>query len=168
MTTDDESEHSALSQTAAPSYVMPPPPELPPGSKPVKKRPASIIVIGILFFVGAAVEITGLFQSSKFSDTLTIINRIDSLLFCLVQIATAIGLLQCRPPARTAAIVILIIRFVTMVPLTLVEAMQFGVSAAMAIAGSIMVFSLVLVYFGVLIFFLTRPGVKAAFAEGSV
>jgi len=164
MTTDNESEHSPFYPAAQPS-ILPPPPELPPGVKPGRKRLASVIVIAILFFIGAAVEITGLFQSSHVSGTLTIINRTDSVLFCLAQIIVGIGLLQSRPPARIAAIIILIVRYLTMVTLTLVEVMQFGVSAEMAIVGSIVVFTVALVYFGILIFFLTRPGVKAAFTE---
>jgi hypothetical protein len=158
MAMDEKTEGAYL-----PGHLIPPPPLIPPS--PVK-RPVSVIVIALLFFIGAALECSGLFQPSHISSTMTTINHADSIVFMTLQILVGIGLLILHPAARTAAIVALVLRYLTTIPEGIIEIT--GTPTVMftaQLATFVVVLSLMTIYFSVLIFFLTRPYMKTAFGR---
>ena len=111
---------SAARPEAGAQPVSPIPPPMPANSytAPVAERPASIIVIAILFFIGSLTEFFELFlRNQHMGATVIVISSVVKVFFCVVLLLVGIGLLQLRAIARTGAIATLILRFVTYFPL---------------------------------------------------
>jgi len=151
------------------SRVPPPPPTAAYAAPLVARRPVSVIVIAILFFIGVAMEVAGLFQAVEGSSTFRLIGQIDSVVFALLQTVVGIALLQMRPWARVTAIITIIVRYVTTLPFIYIGSMYAAESNGLQmnnIIGSCAIIAFfLLIYFAILIIVLTRPGVKAAFAR---
>jgi len=170
MTTENESERSPLSPAAAPLHVLAPPPALPPGVRVGGKRLASAIVIGILFLVGSVFEVIGLVVPSTDPPLLLWINRVDCIIFAIILAVMGVGLLSMKPWARAGAIKAIVVRFILIIVLSLVElnftpAQPAFTSDSVRFTVYAVITAITALYYGILIFFLTRPGVKAAFDE---
>lgn len=156
------------SDPSAPPTRIPPTPliaPMPSATEPPMQIPASIIVIAILFFVGALVEFTGLFGSPFGSPTYNLVTRLDSLVFLLANILTGIGLLQRRAVARIGAMINILVRYLSMMLLMCWEVtthQAVSISPSMTMYVSIGIMAVTAVYFAALLFFLNRQAVKAA------
>jgi hypothetical protein len=147
----------------APSTPPPPPAfqEVPVGVA----RSTTPIVIGILFLVGAAVELLGVFTPLDGSVVMRTLNVIDSIVFCALLTFAGVGLLLYKRWAPTTAIVAMALRFLVSLPLTyqlLRDDTASGYSEefrlVLFIAGAVLIF----VYFLVLTIFLCLKNTRAA------
>ena len=167
MTTSDEQQDVTPPAPQAP-HLLPPPPAVAARPELRPARPASLIVISILFLIGGVSELLGLAQSTG-SKVWDIIGRVDSVLFFIVLTAIGIGLLLLKPWARTAAVYAIVMRFVTtlvfLVPNVPLITQGEVIPEALLIGILIGVMVMMGAYYGVLIYFLTRPYMKAAFAR---
>lgn len=146
------------------------PPLVPPTPVYVPShRPVSVIIIAVLFFIGVAVEIIGLFWH-EYSDMLTQAERVANVLFAVIYLVVGICLLKWLPAARVAAIITLIARFAISLPMVFLELAFHPRNLPMSqdlFIGTIEIeiaFAVLMgIYFALLIYYLTRPAVKAAF-----
>ncbi len=155
-----------------PPLPAPPMPNVPPAPPAFEEvpvttaRPATPVVIGILFILGALAEFGGLHGSLGKESLVQHINCVDSTVFGLGQLIVGIGLLHYRRWAPNAAITALILRYVTHLPLSyylmLDEPAVAGVSSTILQIVYIGISVILLVYFVVLIVFLSLRKTRAA------
>lgn len=164
MTTEERPAEQPV--TMQPHAQVPPPPPVSPFIEIQQQatRPISPRVIGILFFVGALVELSGLFGNDGEPRWLIITSIVDSLVFAIVLTVVGIGLVQYRVWAPRVSIISLVARFLTELPLLAyyIHVPPTATERQFFIIFFSIVYVLSLLYFATLIFFLTRPAVKAA------
>ena len=153
-------------QITAPSVSsIPPPPPLPGMAVQKRRRPICVVIIGILFLIGAIFEIWP--SSSHETGFYKIADDMSTVVFFLLELITGVGLVLWKPKIRVIAIYVLIFRFLADIPMSTHDAYASPTTLPFGTIGLWLVIMYLLMgsYFAMMIFFLTRPGVKAAFAE---
>lgn len=168
MTTEERpAEEAAI---VPPHAQVPPPPPMSPFVEIQQQatRPISPRVIAVLFFLGALVDIGGLDDSKHHGASLHLLSIIICVVFAIALTGVGIGLVQYRSWAPRWAVITLIARFVMMLVYAILAIGKVRMLVPPELGPNFIpivlaiTFSVILLYFGTLIFFLTRPTVKAA------
>jgi len=165
MTIPEDNSPFSSDQSSPPTHI-PPTPLLSPEqcvTDSSTRLPASVIIIAILFIIGAVAELSGFFDKTIASPNMRYLNKLDSLVFAFANILTGLGLLQRRAMARVGAMYNLIARYVTEIPLTLWSLKaEHPTTTWSTTIGVTFTFIFLAIYFAILLFFLNRPAVKEA------
>ena len=138
----------------------------PPGTKP---NYVAVVIVALLLGFYFAMELYSLITERPYPGGL--INQIDSGLFGLLSIFSAVGMLFRWPFAHKTAIILLIAHIVTLVPLMsfiILPQYTAGLSVEetqLVINFAMMQAFLFMAFYGILLFVLTRPRVVAVFGK---
>lgn len=138
--------------------------------KEIKSNYVAVVIVSVLLASYASLELHSLIIDRSFLGGL--LNQIDSGLFGLLGIFSAVGMLFRWPFAHKTAIIMVLARIIIIVPLTsfiILPPSTVGLSAEetqLVINASMTEAFFVMAIFGILLFSLTRPRVVAVFRKG--
>jgi len=152
-----------------PAMHMPPPPPQLYATQENKSGKNTVIVMAILFLIGALTSLAGLSKLSQISAQYFYLNLAYTIVYAIASAAVAIGLFQFRASARVGAIYLLIFRAAAGIPLSYLALANLPPDLSLHETGKgilmvIMTISTIIVLsvIATMIYFLTRPAVKEA------
>ncbi len=127
----------------------------------------AVVIVAVLLFADSALQLPSLFTMESYPGGA--INQFDTALFGLLGLFSAIGLLFRLPLAHQAAVFMLVARVLTLVPLFAfilipwITASLPAEETTLVVNDQMTIAYIELAIYGIFLFVLTRPRVRAVF-----